>query len=94
MAESKDRQVENALFKKCVGYQEVTEKPIKLKRVEYSDAGKKILEEEFLEYATEKRWVEPNVTAIAMYLKNRMPEKWGNQEMTIPTQIQLEVLED
>ncbi len=94
MAISKDQQVENALFKKCVGYEEVTRKPIKLKKVLYSESGKKISEEEYIEYATETRVVEPNVSAIAMYLKNRLPAKWGNLLEAEFTQIALQVLDE
>ncbi len=94
MAISKDKQVENALFKKCVGYQEVTKKPIKLKRILYSESGKKVSEEEFVEYADEVKHIEPNVSAIAMYLKSRMPARWGNLPETEITKIALQVLEE
>ncbi len=94
MAISKDQQVENALFRKCIGYEEVTKKPIKLKKVIYSETGRKLSEEEYIEYATETKFVEPNVSAIAMYLKNRMPAKWGNLLEAEFTQIALQVLDE
>ncbi len=94
MAKSKDAQVEEALFRRCVGYVEKSKKPIKLKKIIYGENGRKISEEEHIEYTTEERAVEPNVTAIAMYLKNRLPRKWGNMPELCDTQISLEVLED
>ncbi|MFI3167174.1 MAG: hypothetical protein R3Y32_03555 [Bacillota bacterium] len=92
--EKRDKRVEDALFKRCIGYDKNVSKPIKLKRITYSESGRKLAEEEFVEYAKESKYIEPNVSAIAMYLKNRMPNKWGNMPDAELTQIALEVLED
>ena len=93
MTRKNDLQVEEALFKRAVGYSQITDKPIKLKRIEYSESGKKILEEEFVEIHSEVTEVLPSISAIGMYLKNRMPNKWGNATEVEETKIQLEVID-
>ncbi len=92
--EQRTAKVEEALYKRCTGYKETVSKPVKLKRIMYSETGKKISEEEYIEYTKESKNVEPNVPAIAMYLKNRLPQKWGNVNEAEFTRIALEVLDE
>lgn len=94
MEKTPEQEVEDALFKRCVGYEAITTKPIKLKKILYSESGRKIAEEEYIEYTKEGKHVEANVSAIALYLKNRLPSRWGNIPEAEFTKIALEVLEE
>lgn len=74
-----DRQVENALLKKSLGFKETVRKAIKCKEVQY-DNGKRISEKEHIEYATEEVYVPPDTTAQIFWLKNRRPDKWRDKQ--------------
>lgn len=74
-----DYEVENALLKSALGFSETIRKPFKLKRTQYNDSGKKVNEEEYIEYADEDVYVPPNVTAQIYWLNNRKPEQWRNK---------------
>lgn len=74
-----DIQVENSLFKKAVGFTVKCKKAIKVKNVTYRD-GKRLKEEEHIEYADEDIYVPPDTAAAIFYLKNRMPEKWKDKQ--------------
>lgn len=84
-----DREVENALLKKAVGY-EYEEKTFKVvtvkeKRIEERD-GKKIpievpVEKEVLIKKTTKH-VAPDTGAAAFWLKNRKPDVWRDKKET------------
>jgi transcriptional regulator with XRE-family HTH domain len=74
-----DIQVENALFKRAVGYTVTLKKPIKVKKVSYRD-GKKVREEEKVEYAEEELHVPSDTTAAIFYLKNRKPDTWRDKQ--------------
>lgn len=71
-----DYQVENALFKSAIGFKETVKKPIKLKYVSVENGVRK--EAEKIEYVEEEIYIKPDVTAEAMWLKHRQPEKWGD----------------
>lgn len=64
-----DRQVENALFKRALGYEytEVTE--------ELTDFGMKVTKKV-------KKQVAPDTTAQIFWLKNRKPEEWRDRQHT------------
>ena len=68
-----DRLVENSLYRAALGYTVTNKKPIKTRHVTYED-GKKIKEDEVIEYAEETVHVEGNTKAIVFWLENRMPE--------------------
>lgn len=71
-----DRAVENALFKKAIGSLVTLKKPIKVKRIEYSDSGRKIAEYEEVKMVDEEVFYPPETTAIKFWLTNRSPERW------------------
>lgn len=68
-----DRLVENSLYRAALGYTVTNKKPIKTRHVTYED-GKKIKEDEVIEYAEETIHVEGDTKAIVFWLENRMPE--------------------
>lgn len=74
-----DVEVENALLKKALGIVKTINKPIKLKKVLYSN-GKRISEEEYIEYAEEEVYIPPDTTAQIFWLKNRRPETWRDKK--------------
>lgn len=61
-----DIQVENALFKRAVGYTAVDERV----EAEYGEETKRI---------TTAKHVPPDVGAIVFWLKNRRPDKWRDK---------------
>lgn len=73
--EYSDRLVENALFKKAVGFEKKIKKAVKIKEVQYKD-GKKVGEKERIDFVDEVVYFPPDVTAQIFWLKNRKPEKW------------------
>lgn len=76
-----DRQVENALLQKALGFKETVTKAIKVKEVLY-DNGKRISEKEHIEYADEEVFVPPETTAQIFWLKNRKPDVWRDVKAT------------
>lgn len=73
-----DREVENALLKKALGFKETLIKPIKVKEVKYKD-GKRISEIEHIEQVEEEVYIPPDTTAQIFWLKNRLPDKWRDK---------------
>ena len=76
-----DIEVENALYKKAVGFKETIKKPVKVKRVDYVD-GKRSQEYEEVVDAEEEVFIPPDTTAQIFWLKNRKPEKWRDKPET------------
>jgi hypothetical protein len=74
-----DIEVENALFKKAIGYNTTIRKAFKLKDVVYNENGKKISESERIEYAEEDVHIPADTTAQIFWLKNRKPDKWRDK---------------
>lgn len=79
-----DYEMENALYKKGIGYKITLRKPFKLKETEYDNNGKKIKEKEKLEYAEVEEYIPPDVTAQIFWLKNRKPESWRDKREVPP----------
>lgn len=77
-----DARVENALFVKAVGYTKILRKPVKVRRWKVEN-GRKVGEEEVIEYAEEEVHVPPDVAAIAFYLKNRLPDAWKERRIDL-----------
>lgn len=75
--------VENALFKKAVGYEYVQQRPIKVKKSQYEN-GRKVKEEEEVIMVDETVIVPPDLGAVIFYLTNRLPEDWQNNRQYIP----------
>lgn len=73
-----DFNVENSLFKKCIGYKEKVQKPIKVKEKYYDDQGR-MCEIERVEIVEYEETVYPEVTAQIFWLKNRKPKMWNRQ---------------
>lgn len=61
-----DRQVENALLRRALGY-------------EYEEVKEKFEGEELTERTVTKKEVVPDVTAQIFWLKNRKPDKWRDK---------------
>lgn len=74
-----DTEVENALLKKALGSKETLKKPVKLKQVIYSDAGKKLKEFEEIVMVEEEVLITPDTTAQIFWLKNRKPGVWRDK---------------
>ena len=68
--------VENALFKKCRGYNATVKKVIKLKKMDYNDDGKLIRAYEEPCEVEEEVHVQADTAAMKFYLTNMRPEKW------------------
>lgn len=84
-----DYEMENALYKKGIGYTVTLKKPIKVKETEY-DNGKKIKETEKIEYAEVEEYIPPDVTAQIFWLKNRKPETWRDRREAPPPEEEYE----
>lgn len=74
-----DYEVENALYKKTLGYNVLLKKTFKLKRIEYNDDGKKIKEYEELVDGYDETHIPADTTAQIFWLKNRKPRKWRDK---------------
>lgn len=84
-----DIEVENALYRKALGFKETVKKPVKVKRVDYKD-GKRCKEYEEVVQAEEEIFVPPDTAAQIFWLKNRKSDVWrdkpednGNKEEAI-----------
>ena len=82
--EQADYIMENALYKKGTGFSVRVCKPFKLKTVEYNREGKKIKEQEKIEYAEYDEYYPPDVTAQIFWLKNRKPDDWRDRREAPP----------
>lgn len=74
-----DIEVENALFKKAIGYNTIVRKAFKLKDVVYGENGKKVSENERIEYAEEEIHIPADTTAQIFWLKNRKKTQWRDK---------------
>lgn len=78
-----DIEVENALYKKCLGYNVPVKKCFKIKNVKYNENGRKIEEYEEIIEKEEEMHIPADTTAQIFWLKNRRPKEWReriNQE--------------
>lgn len=71
-----DVEVENALLKKCLGYNVPVIKCFKVKNIKYNENGKKIEETEEIVEHEEKMHIPADTTAQIFWLKNRLPKQW------------------
>lgn len=74
-----DVEVENALYKKALGYNVPVQKAFKLKDIVYNENGKKISETERIEYAEEEIHIPADTTAQIFWLKNRKKKQWRDK---------------
>ena len=86
-----DIEVENALFKKALGYNATIKKTFKVKETLYNENGKKIKETEKLEIGYDEVHIPADTTAQIFWLKNRKPEIWRDK---VETNLDLKGIED
>lgn len=80
-----DIEVENALYRKCIGYNATVTKHYKLKEIVYDEeTGRKISEVERLEEVEEYIHVPADTNAQKFWLSNRRPDKWRDKPEVIP----------
>ena len=78
-----DIEVENALLKKCFGYNVPVKKTFKLKQTEYDpETGKKIKEYEKLVEGYDEVHIPADTTSQIFWLKNRKPKQWKDKVET------------
>ena len=74
-----DYEVENALFKKALGYNAKVKKAFKVKEILYEN-GKRLKETERIEYAEDEVHIPADTTAQIFWLKNRKPNTWRDKQ--------------
>lgn len=75
--DSRDKKVEDALFRMAVGYRTTVRKPVKVKEeTNRPGEGKQVMEK--IVIVQERVYVEPKLAAQMEWLKHRMPEVWGD----------------
>ena len=77
-ARAYDNEVVYALHRNTLGGIVKLKKPIKLRKSFFAD-GKKIREEEYVEYVEEETYIKPDTLAQIYWLNNRMPDKWRDK---------------
>lgn len=70
-----DYEVEESLFKKCVGFYVKEGRAFKVKDVFYDEEGRRC-ERERIEVAEVDVFIPPDTMAMAIWLNNRKPDKW------------------
>lgn len=70
-----DYEVENALYKKCIGYWVKEDRAFKCKEVFYDDEGRRCEKEE-LKTVQVDVYVQPDTTAQLAWLNNRRRDRW------------------
>lgn len=70
-----DYEVQNSLYKKCVGHYAKVGKAFKCKEVYYDDEGRRCEREEVKTVKVDE-FIPPDTMAIAIWLNNRKPESW------------------
>ncbi|MEG1407342.1 MAG: hypothetical protein RSD23_05735 [Ruthenibacterium sp.] len=76
--------VEDALLRKATGYLYTQQDSYKLKAIVYGDDGKKESETESVQVVDVQKYVPSEYSAIALWLKSRMPQKWGEAANSVP----------
>lgn len=74
-----DVEVENALYKKCLGYNVKVKKCFKVKNVKYNENGRKIEENEEIVEKEEEVHIPADTTAQIFWLKNRKAKEWRDK---------------
>lgn len=76
-----DIEVENALLKKCFGYNVPIKKTFKVKRIKYNpENGKKVEEYEELVEGEDEVHIPADTTSQIFWLKNRKPKEWREKQ--------------
>ena len=71
--------VEKTLLERALGYTVPVKRAIKLRHVKYSDAGRRIAEDEEIVIVEEEQHVPADVGAIRFFLTNRASGRWQNK---------------
>lgn len=67
--------IEDSLYKCCIGYHVKETKAIKCKEIYFDNEGRECTRED-VKTVEVNTYIEPNVSAIALWLTNRQPDKW------------------
>lgn len=87
--------MEAALYRKATGAYIPQQESYKCKHIRYDAAGKKTAEDETVEVCEVQKYYPPEMAAIALWLKTRCPEIWGDAPAAVPAaQIVDDVRED
>ena len=70
-----DYNVENSLYKKCVGTYAQEDRAFKCKEIYWDEEGRKC-ERETVQTVKVDIFIPPDTTAIAIWLNNRKPNSW------------------
>lgn len=70
-----DYEVEESLYKKCIGHYAKEGRAFKVKEVYYDEEGRRC-EKERIEVAEVDVFIPPDTMAMAIWLNNRRPDKW------------------
>lgn len=70
-----DYEVEESLYKKCIGHYAREQKAFKLRDIYYDEEGNKC-QSERVEVVEVDRFIPPDTMAIAIWLNNRKPDEW------------------
>ena len=70
-----DYEVEESLYKKCIGHYAKEGRAFKVKEVYYDEEGRRC-EKETIEIAEVDVFIPPDTMAMAIWLNNRRPDKW------------------
>lgn len=70
-----DYEVENSLYKKCIGHYAKDGKAFKCKEVYYDEEGRRC-EREVVRTVEVDVFIPPDTMAIAIWLNNRRPDRW------------------
>lgn len=80
-----DRVVENALYKKAIGYNAIVVKAIKIKDPYFDECGRRIDREKIVK-VEETIHVPGDTGAQVFWLKNRKPDKWRDKPESVTTE--------
>lgn len=78
--ESVDYAVEEALFKRAIGFFTEVKKYAKVKITEYDANGKKAVEREEMQAYVESEYTPPDLKAQLVWLKSRCPDRWSDAD--------------
>lgn len=70
-----DYVVVESLYQKCIGYYTTEQKAFKCKDTHWDESGRRC-ESERVEIAEVRTYIAPDTTAIAIWLNNRLPDKF------------------
>ena len=70
-----DYEVEESLFKKCIGHYVKEGRAFKLKEIYYDEDGNRC-EKETVEVVDVDKFIQPDTMAMAIWLNNRKPGSW------------------